>query len=112
MPVEIFLDGGPEFSAKVTKDFLKVWGIHHRMSSAYHLLSNGKAELAVKATKRLLMENVGSNDELNNDRIVQNLLTQRNTPDPEWKLSTAKSLFRKKFEGFITLHHKKCYGLQ
>ena len=47
MPVEIFLDGGPEFSAKVTKDFLKVWGIHHRMSSAYHLLSNGKAELAL-----------------------------------------------------------------
>ena len=64
------------------------------MSYAYQLMSNGRAKLAVKATKRLLMENVGSNDELNNDRIVQNLLTNRNTPDPEWKLSPAKSLFR------------------
>ena len=49
------------------------------MSSAYHPMSNGRAELAVKATKRLLMENVGTNGELENDRIVQALLTQRNT---------------------------------
>ena len=29
VPVEISSDGGPEFSAKVTKDFLKRWSIHH-----------------------------------------------------------------------------------
>ena len=69
-PVEISLDRGPEFSTKVTKDFLKRWGVHHRMSSAYHPMSNGRTELAVKATKRLLMENVGSNGELNNNRMV------------------------------------------
>ena len=34
--VEISSDGVPEFSAKVTKDFLKQRGIHLRMSSAYH----------------------------------------------------------------------------
>jgi len=50
VPVEISSDSGPKFSAKVTKDFLKRWGIHHRMSSAYHPMSNGRAELAVKAT--------------------------------------------------------------
>ena len=92
VPVEISSDGGPEFSAKVTKDFLKRWGIHHRMSSAYHPVSNGRAELAVKASKRLLMENIGSNGELNNDRMIQALLTQRNTPDPGCKLSPAQIL--------------------
>ena len=66
VPVEISSNGVTEFLAKVTKDFLKQWGIHHRMLSAYHLMSNGSAELAVKATKRLLMENVGLNGELNN----------------------------------------------
>ena len=62
------------------------------MSSAYHPVSNGRAELAVKASKRLLMENVGSNGELNNDKMVQALLTQRNTPDPGCKLSPAQIL--------------------
>ena len=44
-------------------------------------MSNGRAELAVKATKQLLIKNVGPNGELQNSRIVQALLTQRNTPD-------------------------------
>ena len=72
VPVEISSDVGPEFSAKVTKDFFKRWGIHHRMSSAYRTMSNSKAELAVKVTN--LMENNGLNVELNNNRFVQALL--------------------------------------
>ena len=71
VPVEIYLDGVPEFSAKVTKNFLKRWGIHHQMSLAHHPMSNGRAELAVKASKRLLMENAGSNGELINDRMYK-----------------------------------------
>ena len=59
VPVEISSNGVTEFSAKVTKDFLEQWGIQHRISSAYHLMSNGRAEKAIKVTKRLLMENVG-----------------------------------------------------
>ena len=39
--------------------------MHHLMSSAYHPMSNGKTELAVKATKQLLIENIGPNGELN-----------------------------------------------
>ena len=38
------------------------------------------------------MENVGLNGELNNDRMVQALLSQRNTPDLECKLSPAQIL--------------------
>ena len=70
MPVEISSDGGPEFLQKTTKNFLKRWGIHNLRSPAYHLISNGRAKYAVKATKRLLMEIVGSNGELNSDRMV------------------------------------------
>ena len=51
VPVEISLDGGPEFRAQETKDFLNRWGIRHRLSSAYHPQSNGRAELAVKIAK-------------------------------------------------------------
>ena len=62
------------------------------MLSAYHLMSNGRTEKAIKATKRLLMENVSLKGELNNDRMVQALLSQRNTPDPVCKLSPAQIL--------------------
>lgn len=92
VPVELSSDGGPEFASRVTESFLKRWGVRHRTSSAYHPSSNGRAELAVKSTKRLLMENVGPNGCLENDRMVRALLTQRNTPDPGCKLSPAQIL--------------------
>ena len=50
VPEEISSDGGPEFSASMTADFLSLWEIHHRVSSAYYPQSNGRAEVAVKAS--------------------------------------------------------------
>ena len=35
VPEELSSDGGPEFSASATTDFLKRWGGHHRISSAH-----------------------------------------------------------------------------
>ena len=46
--VEISSDGVSEFSAKLTKDFLKQRDIHHRMLSADHPMLNGRAKLAVR----------------------------------------------------------------
>ena len=71
-------------------------------------MSNGRTDLAVMATKRSLMENVGPNGELENDIMVQALLTQRNTPDPGCKLDH----FATKLKGLVTLHQKECYDLQ
>ena len=34
VPDEISTDGGPEFTAFVTQQFLKTWGVEHRVSSA------------------------------------------------------------------------------
>ena len=93
VPVEISSDGGPEFISKETKDFFRTWGVRHRLSSVDFPSSNGRAELAVKATKCLLMSNVGPNGSLNNDKMVRSLLTHRNTPDPGCKLSPAQILF-------------------
>ena len=54
-------DGGPEFVSAEIRDFYKRWGVYHRLSSAYFPQSNGRAEVAVKLTKRLLEDNVGVN---------------------------------------------------
>jgi len=93
VPEELSSDGGPEFIASETEDFLKRWGVSHRLSSAYYPQSNGRAEVAVKLVKRLLEDNVGEDGSLNTDRFVRALLQQRNTPDRDCELSPAEVLF-------------------
>ena len=92
-PVELSSDGGPEFTASLTKEFLARWDIKHRISSAYHPQSNGRAEVAVKSTKRLLRSNIGPNGTLDSDKFLRALLQSRNTPDPDCNLSPAQIIF-------------------
>ena len=93
VPEEISSDGGPEFTAFVTKDFMRKWDIKHGVSSAYFLLFNGHAEVAVKAGKRIFMSNISPNGDLNNDSFLRALLQLRNTPDPDCNLSPAEIIF-------------------
>jgi len=68
VPVEVSSDSGPEFKASET--------------TAFFQKCHGRAELALKAIKRLLMDNVDSQEHLNTDRMVRALLIKRNSPDP------------------------------
>jgi len=93
VPTEIASDGGPKFMAGETKSFFKRWGVRHRVSLSYLPFSNGRAELAVKSTKRLLMDNVDSGGNLNTNKMVCALLIKRNTPDTGCRLSPSEILF-------------------
>ena len=93
VPEELSSDGGPEFTSASTEAFLKLWGVKHRLSSAYFPQSNGRAEVAVKTAKRLLRSNTGPTGSLNHDRFVRAMLQLRNTPDPDCKLSPAQIIF-------------------
>ena len=93
VPIEITSDGGPEFSAGETEVLMKTWGVHHVLSSAYFPQGNGRAELAVKATKRLLEGNTDTFGNLDTNKVVCALLQQRNTPDRDCKLSPAQVLY-------------------
>ena len=93
VPEEISSDGGPEFVSGEAEDFYHRWGMKHRLSSAYFPQSNGRAEVAVKLTKRLLEDNIGPNGTLNTDKVVRALLQQRNTPDKDCQLSPAEVIF-------------------
>ena len=93
VPEELSSDGGPEFTAKPTEDFLQLWGVRHRLSSVSFPQSNGRAEVAVKTAKRLLMSNTGPTGNLNHDRFLSAILQLRNTPDPDCNLSPAQIIF-------------------
>ena len=58
VPDDLSSDGGPEFIAGETQEMLKRWGVNHDPSSAYFPQSNGRAEVAVRITKRILEDNI------------------------------------------------------
>ena len=93
VPVELSSGGGPEFKSQELNNFLQRWGVNHRKSSAYNPRSNGRAEVAVKAMKRLLRDNIGPSGELDTEKYVRAVLQFRNTPDPDSGLSPAQVLF-------------------
>ena len=93
VPQELSSDGGPEYIANDTEEFLARWGVQHRLSAAYQPHSNGRAELAVKSMKRLIEDNVGPDGELDTDNFLRATLIKRNTPDPTCKLSPAEVVF-------------------
>ena len=93
VPEELSSDGGPEFTADATRSFLKQWKVRHRVSSAYHPKSNGRAEVAVKTVKRLMRSNVAPSGSLNTDKFLTAMLQLRNTPDPDCGVSPAEIVF-------------------
>ena len=59
---------------------MKAWGVKHRIFSTYFPHSNTRAELGVKAMKRLMWNNSGPRGDLDNDAFARALLMYRNTP--------------------------------
>ena len=93
VPEELSSDGGPEFTAGQTEAFLRLWGVRLRLSSAYFPQSNGRAEVAVKTAKRLLMSNTSPTGGLDHDGFLRAILQLRNTPDPDCNFSPAQIIF-------------------
>ena len=57
-------DGAAVFTSKEITDFCSLWGIEQRISSAYHAVSNTRAELGVKSAKRMIRDHTGPNGSL------------------------------------------------
>ena len=107
IPDELASDGGPEFTATATCNFLKAWGVHHRLSSVAFPHSNCRAEVGVKTVKRLMANNTGPNGQLDTDALQRAILQYRNTPDPTTKLSPAMCVFGRPIKDFIPIPRGK-----
>lgn len=101
IPDNITTDGGPEFTASITKTFLAEWGVHHRLCSVAYPHGNSRAEIGVKTIKRALASNTPDNGDLDTDRFQRAMLTYRNTPDPVTKISPAIAVFARPIRDLI-----------
>ena len=93
IPEELTSDGGPQFTAGKTQEFLKSQGVHHRLTSVANPHGNCRAEVAVKTVKCMLMDNTGPTGSLDADQFQRAMLVLRNTIDPETRASPALILF-------------------
>ena len=103
IPDELSSDGGPEFVSHRTREFLRQWGVHHRLSSVAFPHSNCRAEVGVKTVKRLITGNVGKDGAINVDAFQAAILQYRNTPDPATKMSPAMCLFGRPVKDLIPI---------
>ena len=79
--------------AKGFQDYLKNWGCMNRTSSASYAQSNGRAELGVKTSKRLIRGNLAADGSLDCDKFAKAIMQYRNTPLKDGELSPARILF-------------------
>ena len=90
---EFSSDGGSQFVTDEFQEFLKTWGIRHRLSSAYNPHSNNWAEVGVKYMKRLLRNNWGPGRSLDTDAFLRATMEYRNTPDHDTGCSPSEVVF-------------------
>ena len=101
VPEELATDGASVFMSVTTKKFLEVWGVSHRVSSAYFPHSNLRAETGVKSMKRLIKENVGPGGTVDVDKFAAALLQYRNTPDRDTLMSPSQVLYARQLRDII-----------
>ena len=100
IPEEISTDGGPQFTSTAVKTFLSKWGeggrVKHSSSSAEYTQSNGRAELAVKTVKHIIIDNIISSDgSLDNDSAAAAIMQYGNSPLPHLNLNPAQLMLHR-----------------
>ena len=101
---ELSSDGGPQFTSTAFQQFMKNWGVTHRLSSAAYPQSNGRAEAPVKTAKRIIYDSISSDGSLNNDKAARAFLQHRNTPIAGLGLSPAQLLLHRQLRDHIPAH--------
>ena len=104
VPQVLKSDGGPQFTARHTKEFLRRWGVTHRITSPHYPAANGHAEASVKAVKRLIQKSTVNGD-LDSDAYAMGLLELRNTPRADGR-SPAEVLYGHPLRTAVPVHHK------
>ncbi|PAA50313.1 hypothetical protein BOX15_Mlig015377g3 [Macrostomum lignano] len=105
-PEVLWSDNGPQFTAKPFLGFLRRWNVEQRTSSPTYAQSNGRAEAAVKAMKKLVRGNWNHGArEPNWDDLCQGILMYCNTPRYDGR-SPAQMVFGHEVRDTLPIHRR------
>ena len=109
-PETLTSDGAPNLTAKVVEDMLIAYGVKHRISSVANPHANSRAELGVKTVKRMIRDCIGNFGKLDGAKFSRALLTLRNTPARDTRLSPAMCLFGRPMRDFLPTQKGQLMG--
>jgi hypothetical protein len=103
-PVVLKPDGGRQLNSTAVQEFLKRWGVVLQTSSPHLSRSNGRAEAAVKALKKMVLGTLGPGQTVpKRDDLLEGLAILRNTPK-EGGRSPAEMLYGKAMRDTLPTH--------
>ena len=106
VPTVLYTDGGPQYTANITKEFLQQWGVRHVTSSPHYPQSNSHAEASVKAMKKLVKSCWDTRSRnIHKHKWASGLLQWRNTPRADG-LSPAQIVFGHPARDTLPIHKR------
>ena len=110
IPETVSTDGAQCYVAEKVKNFMKLYGIKHRVSSVANAHSNCRAELGVKTVKRMIRDNTTLGGKFNNSKFSRALLQYRNTKDRDTGKSPAEFLLGRRLRDFMPIPKENLVG--
>ena len=101
VPKELCSNSWLLFTFILFQQFLKTWCVKHRLSSAAYPLHYGRAELTVKATEKIVNNNMNPQDSLDNDKVARAILQYCNTSIQGIGLSPAQLFHHQLHPSFL-----------
>ena len=98
IPEQLVTDNGSQITSRDFLKFSRDWHFQHLTSSPHHSQGNGKAESAVKETKKILRKCRASGS----DAFLA-LLDHRNTPPAGVQVSPAQRLFNRRTRSLLPM---------